>query len=369
MNMLKWTMRAGAAASAATIGLLATGAILTPAAADAPSKVGWWNEASANGTAAPAPDAPAGGIRVAVTSSQTTSYGAVELAIPSDGNGTLTLNIAQMTGNSAQMLNGISACPTKDDSWTAGDDQDWSKAPAADCSTHSYVGSLSSDGKSISFNLDGAADQTPGTLSIAIVPTPNTGLPEVGTDTGTGVDTNPPFVIDFAKPDATAFSCDNCQTSEGSLPPPPPPSDTGSAGFNTGTQPTTVTPQGPTSVSVPAATTTDAGQTPVVAPNTGAQQQTQPLYQTAAAKPASGTPHRDLLFVLLIALLFGFLYTQNMQSNGRGPRLLTRQPAPVPAGDGAAAATVALPMPYPGVPARGIGRFAKQRTTGARPLI
>jgi hypothetical protein len=62
-------------------------------------------------------------------------------------------------------------------------------------------------------------------------------------------------------------------------------------------------------------------------------------------------------------LLFAILYSQN--ANQRAPRRLVG--SPVPAADGTA---TTLPVAYPaGADARGLGRFAKPRSSTARPLI
>ena len=85
------------------------------------------------------------------------------------------------------------------------------------------------------------------------------------------------------------------------------------------------------------------------APGTGS-------YPAAASGPvpAAATKHRDLLLVLLILLLFGFLYAQN--GAPRQPRVLVGPRATGP------------PPAMPSTP-RGLGRFAKARTEPPRPLI
>ena len=372
MSRWQWVGRLGAASTAAAIGLVASGAVLSPASADAPTKVGWWNAASGGGQSAPAPDASTGGIRVAVSSSQVTSFGAVELPLPKDGSGTLTLAITHMTGSSSQVLNDIQACPTKDDSWKSGDDQPVASAPAYDCSSRHFVGSLDSTGASMSFSVDGSADTTDGILSLAIVPVQTTDLPEVGTDPGTGTDLTPPFVIDFDKPGSSSFSSDSSSSSGSSSTlagPPSTPSDTGNGSATTTAAGGPAVPAGASTaqVDVPPAPAADTGQTPVVA---GQQQTTAPAgtYQAAATKPLGTSENRrDLLLVMLILLLFGILYTQNAAV--RPPRALVRRGAPAHPAAAADAAAVALPVPYPTGAPRGLGRFAKQRNGPARPLI
>ena len=364
----KWMARVAVAATSASIGLVATGAFLSPASADAPTKVGWWNFASGGGQAAPAPDTNAGGLRVAVSTSQWLAIGAVEYSLPSDGSATLELAVTHITsGSGAPGLNDIQACPTKDDSWKAGDNQDAAGAPAWDCSVHHFVGQLSSDQSTMTFQVDGSADVSPGVLSLAIVPEHTTSLPVVNTDPGTDTDLTPPFAIDFDKPGSNSFVSDDTSSSSssssdssGGSSSAPPPTDTGSTG--TTTTPSFPAPPSSGDVSVPASTTTDTGTTPVVAPqqtNTGA---TTPAAATAPAK--TDNSRHDLLLVLLVLLLFAILYTQNMQQ--RAPRRVAATTSPgQPAADAAT-----LPVPYPvGAPVRGLGRFSKPRAGAARPLI
>lgn len=364
----RWVARLALAATSATFGLVATGAVLSPASADTPVKVGWWNFASGGGQAAPAPDTSAGGLRVGVSSSQTLAFGAVEYNLPKDGSATMELKITALTSNAnAPTLNAILACPTKDDSWKAGDDQDASTAPAYDCDFSHFVGRLSADQSTMTFQVDGSADVSDGVLSLAIVPAHSTAIPYVGTDPGTGTDLTPPFVVDFDKPSSSSFISDSSSSSSSSgdsSSPPPPPTATGSTG--TTVPPVSAPPPSTTDVSVPPATTdTSTGQAPVVA----GQQPTgtgsgNGLTPAAAVTPAKSNNHHDLLMVLLILMLFGILYTQQMGA-GRAPRPVGAR-APT---DGAAAAVVpAYPVGAYGAP-RGLGRFNKQRTAPARPLI
>ena len=364
----KWVARLAIAATSASIGLVATGAVFSPASADTPVKVGWWNFAAGGGQAAPSPDVNAGGLRVGVSSSQTLAIGAVEYSLPRDGSATLELKITSITSNSnAPTVNAIFACPTKDDSWKAGDNQDAATAPAYDCDRAHSVGRLSADQSTMTFQVNGSADISDGVLSLAIVPAHTTAIAYIGTDPGTGTDLTPPFVIDFDKPGSNSFvtedggssSSSSSDTPSGSSAPPP--SDSGSTGSSS--TPSFPAPPSSGDVSVPASTTTDPGTTPVVAP----QQQTQTGGTTPAAAVApakTDNSRHDLLLVLLILLLFAILYTQNMQQ--RAPR---RVAATAPPGQGATEAATA-PVPYPvGYAPRGLGRFSKPRAEPARPLI
>jgi hypothetical protein len=365
----RWVARLGLAGTSTAIGLVATGAVLSPASADAPVKVGWWNLASGGGQAVPAPDTNAGGIRVAVATTEWLSYGAVQYSLPRDGAATLELKVTQISGNSnAPQLNQIVACPTKDNNWKAGDDQDSSGAPGYTCDVRKFVGHLSADLTTMTFLVDGSADVSDGVLSLAIVPEHTTEIPEAGTDPGTGTDLTPPFVVDFDAPTSNAFT----------------PEDNGSSDFGSGSTDTSTTPPTTTGstgagatgapsgasgpVSVPPMTTTDAGngQSPVVASQqptgtgTGTGNGVTPAAAVGPAK--SDNSKHDLLLVLLVLILFGILYTQNGT-----PRMpLTAAMPRAGGGDGATP-----PIPYPagsGTP-RGLGRFNKPRGGGARPLI
>ncbi|MBV9097744.1 MAG: hypothetical protein JO079_06780 [Frankiaceae bacterium] len=374
----RWVLRTAFAATATTLGLVASGTVLTPASADPPSKVAWWTQGGGKG--APAPDVKPGGLRVAVgPQAGIVSYGAVEYAIPKDGSGTLELAITQSTptppqppagGVTLAPLGNVQACPTKGDSWKSGDNQDIATAPAYDCSTYHFAGAPSADGKTMTFLIDGSADQTPGTMSLAIVPVQTTALYTAGTDAPT--DSTPPFFVDFDKPAETSLQLDTSSVVPPTTTYTPPPSSGGSSGGG-GTTPTTTNTGGGTTVpSVPlsgtgtVATDTTTGQTPVVA---GQQQQ---QTQNYAAPVANSTPaglsqnRRDLLLVLLMLMLFGILYTQNMAA--RPPRALAgpRAGEAVAAGAGAAAVPAAMAQ---FMPSRGLGRFAKPRSGQARPLI
>jgi hypothetical protein len=388
MRTRRWLLRTAFAATASTIGLVATGAVLSPVSADAPTKVGWWTVGG--GASNPSPDVNAGGMRVAVApQGGIASYGAVEYSIPSDASGTLELAVTQATPTPPNPpgapvtftpLGNVQACPTKDDSWKAGDHQDIASGPAYDCTTYHFNGAISSDGKTMTFLIDGAAAQLPGTpgtpvpISLAIVPIQTTAIYTAGTDAGT--DATPPYFVDFDKPAATSLQID---TSSIVTPPTDPPTTTGgtTSGGSVSTGGTTtasgVTFPAPMPVTGTVSTDTTIGQTPVVAGQQPTQNYAAPAAATAPTGPSEN--RRDLLLVLLILVLFGILYTQNATGAARVPRVLAGPRAvPVPVGvagatadPAASAAMTAALMPL--MPARGLGRFAKPRSGSARPLI
>jgi hypothetical protein len=384
-----WVRRAGVVSLTASAVLFGGVGSLTAANADQPVKVGWWNAASSGGQAAPAPDVNAGGMKISVSGSQVLAFGAVAYNLPADGTATLELTVTNSSpepssapANPASLpdTNVIVACPTTDNNWSAGDSQDPSTAPKYDCTAHHYVGALSSDGKTMTFLIDGSADLTPGTLSLAILPDTTTAIYELGTDAPS--DVTPPYFIDFDKPSATAFTVTGGSSNVStSAPPPPPPPVTSSAGApsTSGSVPPAT---GSTPPNLPSSTTTapTQGQTPVVAGNTAPQgNATAPM---AATKSTNSTEKNNLAWGLLLLLLAAVVVTS--MNRQRAPRIIAGPGATAtattgaPPADAAAAVAAAAAAGQAGAaPAwmaamftpRGLGRFAKPRTTPARPLV
>src|SRR3954453_23692944 len=134
------------------------------ASADPAVRTAWWNTVSGGGQAAPSPTAPDGGLHVAVSPGQILAYGAVLYDLPQEATATLEL---KLSGQGTPVL---VACPTKDNSWKAGGNQPSSNAPAYDCALHSYTGSVSSDGATGTFLIQGGAETPPAALSLAFGP-------------------------------------------------------------------------------------------------------------------------------------------------------------------------------------------------------
>ena len=229
-----WRRRTAVTMATVGAGLMALGALSTTADAAPALRVGWWNTATANGTAAPSPTTPTGGMRVAagtgtsqtqvpgtVPSTQVAAYGALLYELPEGATATLVLKLAQ----AAQGTPLVVACPTHDIAWTAGDDQP-APGPAYNCDSQHYPGTVAADGLSITFKLTAQFESTPGQLSIAIVPDlSNPALP-----TGAA-----PFAIDVNPPDPAAFTPNQLPASSSSQPEPfvPPlsnPPDSGTVG-------------------------------------------------------------------------------------------------------------------------------------------
>lgn len=194
-------LRRAVLAGAAAFGAVA---LLAPAAdAQAPVRVGWWNTVSAGTLAAPSPATPRGGMHIASAPGQVLAYGAVLYPLATKGSvGRLTLGIASSQGT-VQLL----ACPTRNVTWSGGDDQPAAKAPPYNCATHA-VGAVAADGNTVTFTLPTLPAHT---LSLAIVP-----------DTSAG---DAVFSVDVDKPSPSSLDI----TTTPSAPPPPPTMTQGSS--------------------------------------------------------------------------------------------------------------------------------------------
>src|SRR3954465_1572805 len=175
------------------------------ASADPAVRTAWWNTVSGGGQAAPSPTAPDGGLHVAVSPGQLLAFGAVLYDLPQDATATLEL---KLSGQGTPVL---VACPTKDSSWKAGGGQPSDAAPAYDCATRTYHGSVSSDGATVTFLVDGGAETTPGELSLAILPYMTHDAP-AGVGTQLPVDATQPFSVDIAKPDVSSLTVTSLPT-------------------------------------------------------------------------------------------------------------------------------------------------------------
>jgi len=313
------------------------------ALADAPTKTGWWNEASANGVALPQPTTGADNLHVQEGPSGPTAYAAVAYpllgAVPS---ATLQLKVAP---NSALGTPDVLACPTKDATWKAGGNQPYAARPQYDCAT-GVPGIRAADGTTITFLLD-TRQQLSGSYSLALVPAPDA----------------VPFSVDFVKPDATSLAPDvdaappaePTTEPEPFTAPPPGAGVSGPAPFGTGSEvltapfqaaaPLPVVPSEPVPMAAPAPVAPNAGQT-------GGP--------TAVAPPLAPVSNRERYQAgTLLALLAGALVWA------------CQQPAPERRLIGGLSRTASAPPAALGVNERprGIGRFATTRTAAARPLL
>src|SRR3954470_11906660 len=345
-----------------TAGALVVATWPSAANADPAVRTAWWNTASGGGQSAPAPTAPDGGLHVAVAPGQILAFGAVLYDLAPDATATLELKL------SGQGTPALVACPTKDTSWKAGGDQPSDAAPAYDCASRSFTGSVSSDGATVTFLVDGGAETTPGELSLAILPYMTHDAP-AGVGTQLPVDATQPFSVDIAKPDVSSLTVTSLptvptDTSGGTTQQPV--SDPATAGSGTSTAggtsaggqvPPTLTAGGPP----PGTGTVDAAPQ-VAAPTTPTT--TGAVTPSAAGAPKlNNTAHNAALALLvLVAMAVISSGTTTMQ---RAPRLLGG--AGRHAGAAAAAAVPVAMMAPVGV--RGLGRFAKQRSAAPRPLV
>lgn len=353
--------------------LTAAGALVfatwpSAASADPAVRTAWWNTMSGGGQSAPAPTAPDGGLHIAVAPGQMLAFGAVLYDLPQDATATLELKV------SGQGTPVLVACPTKGTSWKEGGNQPSDAAPAYDCSTRSFAGSLSSDGATETFLVDGSAETTPGELSLAILPVMTHNAPDpVGTELP--ADSTAPFSIDVAKPDVSSLTVTSAPSTTdlggtsgaGTLPQPASnPATSGGTTSTGGSSAGTQVP--PTLTAGPPAETAAVDAAPQVASPAA------PTGSGAIAPAAAGTPKVDntahnaaLALLVLVAMAIVASGTTSMQ---RSPKLLGGA-GRHGAGAAAAAATaapVAMAMAMP-LGVRGLGRFAKQRVSAPRPLV
>lgn len=179
---------------------LACGIALVPSAAlaEEPERTGWWNRASAAGTALPQPTTAEGDLRVANAPDGPAAFAAVSYPSAGATDAVLTLTLRpDRTLGTPDVL----ACPTTEADWAEGGNQPYAAAPAYDCETASAFGELAPDGSTLTFLLDSGTQDATGTWSLALVPNPGT---------------TAPFSADVAKPEPDAFAA-----SGGEEPPPP----------------------------------------------------------------------------------------------------------------------------------------------------
>jgi hypothetical protein len=236
-----WRPRAAGLLACAGGGLILLGALTSTAYADAPQRVGWWNSASGPagpaGAAAPSPTTPPGGLRVAAgptagaapssllptqtpQGEQILAYGAVLYALAEGSSATLQLKIAGTPQGTPQ----VAACPTRNATWTAGDDQPSSSEPAYDCTTQHFPGTVSADGTTISFTVKAQFESSPDLLSLAIVPDLSSTAVPGGGNTAFAVDLAPPGATSLTPQPEAAPSAASTPVSPSQSAAPPPPS-------------------------------------------------------------------------------------------------------------------------------------------------
>jgi hypothetical protein len=332
-------MRRTCAVTVGTLGLLS--ALSGVAAADAPTRSGWWNAASANGVALPQPTTGGDDLHVGQGPNGPTAYAAVayDLTGQAVSGGRLELKVVP---NTAVGTIEVQACPTKTATWKAGSDQPYDTRPEYDCGRPA-PGALAPDGTSVTFLLDAPAEALGG-YSLAIVP----------------VEGAAPFLVDFAKPDATSL------TPEVALEQPAeqPAAEDPGAGFVPPAAGTPGTPPLSPTVTVDAPPLAVAGPVPELAvpvapaPVSAEAPVTAAPVPVAAARPVAPVSNRERYVAgsLLALLAGGFVYA--LQQPTAQPRLL-----------GGMARKGAPPVLPVSERPRGIGRFATLRTAPARRLV
>ncbi|MDT7544301.1 MAG: hypothetical protein QOE99_411 [Actinomycetota bacterium] len=312
-------------------------ALVGTAAADAPTKSAWWNAATANGVALPAPTTSADDLHLGQGPTGPSALAAVGYDLVGLVVSSARLQL-KVTANSAVGTIDVVACPTKDASWKAGGNQPFDARPAYDCALGSR-GLVAADGTSVTFLLESAQQAAGGGYSLAIVPT----------------DGAQPFTVDFTKPDATSLTPEvdtaAAEQPAAAAPAPAPPTTTGTSGAAPISAGTVAAPP-----PVAPVVQTPAVAAPVVpAP----QAAPAPVAPAAASRPLTPVSNRDRYAAgSMLALLAGLVVWAFQQPRPQ-PRLI---------GGAARAAGPAVQELVSTVP-RGIGRFAVHRTAPARPLV
>lgn len=311
------------------------------AAADAPTKTGWWNAASANGVALPQPTTDADNLHVGQGPSGPSAYSAVsyDLLGQTVSSAVLELKVAP---HSAVGAIDVQACPTKDSAWKAGGNQPYDSRPAYDCAK-GIQGLAATDGTKVTFVLDTAQQLAGLGYSLAIVPSADA----------------KPFQVDFVKPDATSLA------PQVEAPPPVEPGPVAPA-------PTFAAPPGAgfAATAPLAAGTVDQAPAPDLAAPVTAPVVPAPAPAVAPVAPVAVVPAASSARPVpvsnrvryeagtLLALLAGFL-VWSYQQKAPEPRLI---------GGMARKAGPEAVLPVDAAP-RGIGRFATLRTAPARRLV
>jgi hypothetical protein len=161
-------------ATALLAGVLAACAVLVfssagPAAALAPSAVGWWWEAEQGAAAVPPPPTvPTGGFMVGADPTGPNAVAAMHFTLADDDTAPmLTLQVAD-NGNVNGASNDVVACPSASP-WKPASPGNWAEKPAARCDTYAK-GTLSADGKSVTFALAPVVSADGSTIDIVLTP-------------------------------------------------------------------------------------------------------------------------------------------------------------------------------------------------------
>lgn len=320
----------------------------TTALADAPDRTGWWYTEAVGGSALPATTA-ADDLHVANNPSGPLAFAALGYHVASFSSATLTLHLVAGSEVGTPV---VEACPTTDDTWKAGGDQPSDTAPTYTCagrSVKAVVGS-DSDGTTLTFRLDATQEDSPGVVSLAVVPVAGTATP---------------FSFDVAKPSTTSLAVEPEAMAAPPVTSEPgtgvllPADGSGTANLPGGSLSSGTPPLSTGSVPVTAPLTAGAVSPPATAPVLPSV--TSPGLINSAVKTLALADERAkrAAVVLLVALAacVGYLTGNDRTAplrliGGRALRL-----------------TGGVPVPSDDAPVRGIGRFARPRAAAPRKLL
>lgn len=300
--------------------------LTAPVAAEAADEVGWWYKARQGAigelvTQRP-PNVPEGGLYVA-QDVEPAAVAALRYQIPGLESAVLQLTVAE---GSTALGSEIVACPTFS-SWSPVEGGRWTDRPLPQCDLLSIGGSVDTSGTVVTWVLPSTFGET-GSINLMLLPAEDA----------------PPFQVAFKEPGETSLIASllpgpETTTTTFTAPPPPPsfePPPVDGGGFTFVPPPSTeFSPPPPADVEVP--TTTAA---------------TRPARNVAAPSlPVPESRTARIVAVGTLLALAAFLYW------------LGNQPVPAPRLLGALASSRAA-APSAAPPAvRGIGRFARPRST------
>jgi hypothetical protein len=152
----------------------------------------WWQGEPTTGAVPPPPTVPAGGLWVQSNASGPQAISALRVTLdPGDSAPTLSLDVHQAVPPTVDLVAYPTAAP-----WAAGPAQAWTSKPAYDTNGVHAVGSMSGDGKHVTFDLSGLV--TGDVLSVVIAPAPS--LPAPATPLPASPPPAPPtFDVTFEK--------------------------------------------------------------------------------------------------------------------------------------------------------------------------
>lgn len=312
-------------------------ACVPAAQAQGPARTGWWNTATVSGTALPA-TTPPDQLHLAQGPAGPLAFAAVSYPVPTYASAELVLHVASGSeiGTPAVLL-----CPTRDDRWKAGGDQPVDAAPAFDCAGRSVTAVLGSDaaGTTLTFLLDPSLQLAPGTTSLAVLPAPGSA----------------PFSLDLAAPDALSLTVGQAPApvvrNPATTPPTQPGTDAVAPPAGTGFAP----PPGQVPFVLPPAVVSPPSLATSVLPPTVAAPQV-PVGTAQAVRLRLSTSEGRREATVLLALVVGGFAAVLSQQRREPLRLL-----------GGRSRAVDSPAEVTG-PARGIGRFARPRSSAAKML-